>query len=177
MLRLGLRTIGVGTTHWIAPPLPPNRSCGSPANGSPVSKLPHSEDRCRSVGRRRLAPRRLPFGDICKQLPVQVWAFRLRCSSPIGQSSSDGMTPFPLVCFRFPATLRSTGVTPLLHYYDGSESCSALFPAIYPSRSPAFTCTLFLGHTITNHTGMHTLRIRDITQVLQGSRPADFAIC
>jgi hypothetical protein len=122
-------------------------------------------------------PRRLPFGDICKQLPVQVWAFRLRCSSPIGQSSSDGMTPFPLVCFRFPATLRSTGVTPLLHYYDGSESCSALFPAIYPSRSPAFTCTLFLRHTITNHTGMHTLRIRDITQVLQGSRPADFAIC
>ena len=28
--------IGVGTTHWIAPPLPPNRTCGSPASGSPV---------------------------------------------------------------------------------------------------------------------------------------------
>ncbi|MGO9019362.1 MAG: hypothetical protein ACLQVJ_13540, partial [Syntrophobacteraceae bacterium] len=29
-------TIGVGTTHWIASPLPPNRTGGSPASGSPV---------------------------------------------------------------------------------------------------------------------------------------------
>lgn len=28
--------IGVGTTHWIALPLPPNRAGGSPAPGSPV---------------------------------------------------------------------------------------------------------------------------------------------
>ena len=36
--------IGVGTTHWIAPPLPPNRTCGSPASGSPVSTLLLSGD-------------------------------------------------------------------------------------------------------------------------------------
>ena len=28
--------IGVGTVHWLAPPLPPNRTGGSPASGSPV---------------------------------------------------------------------------------------------------------------------------------------------
>ena len=28
--------IGVGTAHWLAPPLPPNRTGGSPASGSPV---------------------------------------------------------------------------------------------------------------------------------------------
>ena len=28
--------IGVGTAHWFAPPLPPNRTCGFPASGSPV---------------------------------------------------------------------------------------------------------------------------------------------
>ena len=31
--------IGVETAHWFALPLPPNRTCGSPASGSPVSKL------------------------------------------------------------------------------------------------------------------------------------------
>ena len=29
-------TIGVEVAHWFAPPLPPNRTCGSPASGSPV---------------------------------------------------------------------------------------------------------------------------------------------
>src|SRR3989339_1565730 len=29
-------SIGVGTTHWIASPLPPNRTGGFPASGSPV---------------------------------------------------------------------------------------------------------------------------------------------
>ena len=28
--------IGVGTAHWLAPPLPPNRTGGFPASGSPV---------------------------------------------------------------------------------------------------------------------------------------------
>ena len=28
--------IGVGKLHWVAPPLPPNRTGGSPASGSPV---------------------------------------------------------------------------------------------------------------------------------------------
>src|ERR1700692_4767664 len=28
--------IGVGRTDWIRSPLPPNRTCGSPASGSPV---------------------------------------------------------------------------------------------------------------------------------------------
>ena len=32
--------IGVGTTHWIASPLPPNRASGSPAPGSPVDGSP-----------------------------------------------------------------------------------------------------------------------------------------
>src|SRR6476620_3351447 len=31
--------IGVGTAHWVAPPLPPNRTCRSPASGSPVGGL------------------------------------------------------------------------------------------------------------------------------------------
>src|SRR5205085_1614424 len=31
--------IGVGKPHWIAAPLPPNRTCRSPASGSPVSGL------------------------------------------------------------------------------------------------------------------------------------------
>jgi len=32
--------IGVGTAHLTAPPLPPNRTCGSPAYGSPVDEAP-----------------------------------------------------------------------------------------------------------------------------------------
>ena len=32
-------TIGVGTPHWFAAPLPPNRTGGSPASGSPVGGL------------------------------------------------------------------------------------------------------------------------------------------
>jgi hypothetical protein len=32
--------IGVGTADWIRPPLPPNRTGGSPAYGSPVDGLP-----------------------------------------------------------------------------------------------------------------------------------------
>src|SRR5262249_30449865 len=31
--------IGVGKPHWVAAPLPPNRTGGSPASGSPVSGL------------------------------------------------------------------------------------------------------------------------------------------
>ena len=34
-----LALIGVGRTDWIRSPLPPNRTCGSPASGSPVGGL------------------------------------------------------------------------------------------------------------------------------------------
>lgn len=39
--------IGVGTVHWFAPPLPPNRTGGSPASGSPVGgfTLARTEER------------------------------------------------------------------------------------------------------------------------------------
>ena len=40
----GVGEIGVGTGHWLAPPLPPNRTSGSPASGSPVSSLLHYGD-------------------------------------------------------------------------------------------------------------------------------------
>ena len=40
--RWGALFIGVGTAHWIAPPHPPNRTCGSPAYGSPVGGSPSS---------------------------------------------------------------------------------------------------------------------------------------
>jgi hypothetical protein len=33
---LAQTNIGVGTAHWVAPPLPPNRTGGFPASGSPV---------------------------------------------------------------------------------------------------------------------------------------------
>ena len=36
MLSRAKDCIGVGTVHWFAPPLPPNRTGGSPASGSPV---------------------------------------------------------------------------------------------------------------------------------------------
>ena len=36
--------IEVGTGHWIAPLPPPNRTCRSPASGSPVSGLLHIGD-------------------------------------------------------------------------------------------------------------------------------------
>ena len=48
-----LRQIGVGTAHWLAPPLPPNRPCGSPANGSPVSSFP-LPGQCRWIKRNTL---------------------------------------------------------------------------------------------------------------------------
>ena len=38
------RNIGVGMAHWIAPLLPPNRTGGFPASGSPVSILLLSGD-------------------------------------------------------------------------------------------------------------------------------------
>ena len=31
--------IGVGKVHWFEPPLPPNRTGGSPASGSPVGGI------------------------------------------------------------------------------------------------------------------------------------------
>ena len=37
--------IGVGKAHWFEPPLPPNRTCGSPASGSPVSGVHGGTDR------------------------------------------------------------------------------------------------------------------------------------
>ena len=37
--------IGVGKAHWFEPPLPPNRTCGSPASGSPVSGVHVGTDR------------------------------------------------------------------------------------------------------------------------------------
>ncbi|MFH1708226.1 MAG: hypothetical protein ABIF71_09955, partial [Planctomycetota bacterium] len=39
--RIDQRLIGVGTAHWLAPPLPPNRTGGFPASGSPVGDSPH----------------------------------------------------------------------------------------------------------------------------------------
>ncbi len=40
------KSIGVGTAHWVAPLLPPNRTCSSPAYGSPVDDYlqPLNED-------------------------------------------------------------------------------------------------------------------------------------
>jgi hypothetical protein len=35
-LLLEVFPIGVGTGHWFAPPLPPNRTGGFPASGSPI---------------------------------------------------------------------------------------------------------------------------------------------
>jgi len=37
---MGNIQIGVGATDWFRPPLPPNRTGGSPAYGSPVDGLP-----------------------------------------------------------------------------------------------------------------------------------------
>ena len=34
-------SIGVGMEHWLAPPLPPNRTGGFPASGSPIGESPH----------------------------------------------------------------------------------------------------------------------------------------
>ena len=39
------KEIGVGKAHWFEPPLPPNRTCGSPASGSPVSGVHGGTDR------------------------------------------------------------------------------------------------------------------------------------
>ena len=39
------KVIGVGKAHWFEPPLPPNRTCGSPASGSPVSGVHGGTDR------------------------------------------------------------------------------------------------------------------------------------
>ncbi len=39
------KAIGVGKAHWFEPPLPPNRTCGSPASGSPVSGVHGGTDR------------------------------------------------------------------------------------------------------------------------------------
>src|SRR5260370_38673245 len=36
---IGRVLIGVGRADWIRLPLPPNRTCGSPASGSPVDGL------------------------------------------------------------------------------------------------------------------------------------------
>ena len=44
MSRVG-KEIGVGKAHWFEPPLPPNRTCGSPASGSPVSGVHGGTDR------------------------------------------------------------------------------------------------------------------------------------
>jgi len=43
--------IGVGKDHWLDPPLPPNRTCGSPAYGSPVGGLTSKRIDETSMGR------------------------------------------------------------------------------------------------------------------------------
>jgi hypothetical protein len=35
------KLIGVGMAHWVVPPLPPNRTGGFPASGSPVGEYLH----------------------------------------------------------------------------------------------------------------------------------------
>ena len=69
------------------------------------------------------------------------------------------------------------GVTPLPHYYGGSDFCLASHRSgkVSPDRSPAFTCVLFARPTIANHPNRHPLRIRVCTQGSPGLRPTDFA--
>ena len=78
--------------------------------------------------------------------------------------------PCPLpICF--PAPLRSTGITPLLHYYGCSEFLlAALRVGTHhehrpnPTGPPAFTCILSSRPTITNHPSKTPSCIRDHTR-------------
>jgi len=123
--------IGVGSIDWLRHPLPPNRTCGSPASGSPVGGLTCERTDGPKDGR-LLQAQRLPFGLLRRHPCCPVLRFALL-------SSASGHSPTLLaqramlsVSFRMdrtsrlhlPAPLRSPGITRLLRYYGCSDSCA-----------------------------------------------------
>ena len=116
----GRTRIEVGTTHWLASLPPPNRACGSPAHGSPVSGL-------------------LLVGDW--QLPLVDPSWELP------RMALHGSSPRP---FHLPAALHSTGRYPASHHgpglsgvgfpagclrYDGGSDCCPAPLARIPART------------------------------------------
>ena len=71
--------IEVGMAHWLAPPLPPNRTCGFPASGSPVSSFYLLRGRLPRPRALRNCPLSLPCGGDALRFRFQVAGFDRVC--------------------------------------------------------------------------------------------------
>ena len=142
--------IGVGRTGFPSP-LPPNRTCRSPASGSPVGGLTHEgtgdwrhgspavevahEPRLQLYEQGHPSPSRAsPRTSEGHQQPCYRGrrsghrTFRSRAwpavCSPFRQCYRAESIPFLALRLHLPAPLRSTGITRLHRYYGCSDSCA-----------------------------------------------------
>jgi hypothetical protein len=165
--------IGVGSVDWFRYPLPPNRTCGSPASGSPVGGLtcertdgPRHGVSCKlrgsglvgSVGIRVVQPRGSSRSHVEPSPAVLALKAMLSVSFRMDQTSR----------LHLPAPLRSPGITRLHRYYECSDSCAvganpwpvlllaeggtsdSILP-LAPRRSPRFTCSVPPEPSVSNH--------------------------
>jgi len=135
--------IGVGKPHWIAAPLPPNRTGGSPASGSPVDGSPQRGPAKPGDGRVQSLPSlERPFAlrtglFLRTGSPAMFFDRNLRrfghpAPTPVyrarGQAAGievqDRFVPAERT-FHLPGALRSPGVTRLRRYDGSSDSCPA----------------------------------------------------
>ncbi len=137
--------IGVGRTDWVRSPLPPNRTCGSPASGSPVGGIASKRidgpndgrrpGKTAHVRRRRcsLLAHRVPVPSTCDLSRSSVLSTP-NGGGPLRQVESGGgdavartLRPVALPTLwssriHLPASLCSTGITRLPRSYGRSDS-------------------------------------------------------